>query len=82
MTDDTAPPSTPVYAILHFGLEDGEGERRLRECLDAPQVRSALWEYDNWLRGQIKHADRVELQPARDKLFEIFNEHDVSVWEE
>ena len=81
-SDDDLPSTTPVYAILHFDLEEPEGERRLRECLDAPNVKSALRELDQWLRGQIKHTDREDvdtLQEARDRLWVALGDHGVNL---
>ena len=67
---DNIPSSTPVYAILHFDLEDEEGERRLRECLDAPKVMSAIDEYARWLRNKVKYGD----DDAAEKLTEVWDE--------
>ena len=44
----------------------------------------ATRDLDNWLRGQIKYADRNELQDARDKLWEFIDDHGcghvIEVW--
>lgn len=37
-------------------------------------LHSALWEYDGWMRNQIKHCDRNELQEARDQLYALMPE--------
>ena len=79
-------PSSPAaYVTYTFDLENPEGERRLRECLDAPKVKSALWEFDQWLRNQLKHYDRDDaegLQAARDALWTVFTEHGVDLDDE
>ena len=69
-------------ATLGFNLDTPDGERRLRECLNAPTYLAALCDLDNWLRDKIKHYDIVELQPARDKLWEILGGHGIDIWEE
>jgi hypothetical protein len=33
----------PVCANIVFDLTDPEGERRLRECIDAPKIKLVLW---------------------------------------
>jgi hypothetical protein len=84
----TLPDSTSAYALIHFDLVSLEGERRLRECLDAPKVLRAVREYERWLAGQIDNDRRTEetregLTLARDILFMYFNDHDVTIpgWE-
>jgi len=82
---DNIPSSTPVYAILHFDLDDddGEGERRLHECLDAPKVLRAVGEYEQWLSAVIDQGHGLSPEYTRDKLFDCFAENCVKVpgWE-
>jgi len=40
---------------------------------------SCLSDLDEWLRNEIKHGDKHELQPARDKLHEIMESRSVSL---
>jgi hypothetical protein len=79
----TLPDSTPVYALLHFDLEDPEGERRLRECLDAPKVLGAVHAYAEWLRSKIRYSGDDDADPkltaAWNNLFQAFSDHDVNV---
>lgn len=69
----------PFYDTMHFNLNDPEGERRLRECLDAPRVIAAVQEFDNWLRDQIKHHDQP-LDAVRSKLYAVFERRAVTIW--
>ena len=76
-----------VSSTLAFNLDDPEGERRLRECLDAPKWKSAVWEFDNWLRNQIKHSDHAQawidaLEQVRVDFNRIFYDHGIDIWEE
>ena len=67
-----------------FYVDDPDGEHRLRECLDAPNVLRAVREYERWLSETIDLGwNENLLKTARDKLFEIFNEENVTVpgWE-
>jgi hypothetical protein len=52
--NDTLP---PVFANIVFDLTEPEGERRLREMLDAPKMKLVLWEFDQWLRNQLKYSE-------------------------
>jgi hypothetical protein len=78
---------TPVTATLHFDLESAEGERRLKECLDAPKAKEALVEFEKWLRAELdsgcyeNSSWEAALDDARDKLFEVFNERGLTPWE-
>ena len=76
---------SPVTATLRFDLESHEGERRLRECLDAGEAREAVREFNKWLRDTIKWgcddnpARADHLQEARDKLYMEFHQCGVTV---
>ena len=90
---DNIPESTPAYAILHFDLEDEEGERRLRECLDAPNVLRAVEDFEREIHEILKYSKGPEvwgkingyaaLDRVRDMLFECFAANNVIVpgWE-
>ena len=87
MSIDNIPDLTPAYAILHFDLEALEGERRLRECLDAPNVLRAVRDFERWWRSAAEtnsmKEKRETLETARDVLFACFADNDVTVpgWE-
>lgn len=59
-----------AYGSLHFNLDTDEGNRLLRECLDAPKVMSAIDEYARWLRNKVKYGD----DDAAEKLTEVWDE--------
>ena len=78
--DDELPPA--ALDTIHFNLDTQEGKRRLRECLDAPNVKEALCEFDRWLRNQVKHTDREDvetLQEVRDRLWVELGSHGVNL---
>jgi len=68
-----------------FYIDDPEGERRLRECLNAPRVRSALWRFDQDLRSRWKYGEDSEqmmtVEQVRELLWEILNENNVDLEE-
>jgi hypothetical protein len=74
--NDTLP---AVCANIVFDLTEPEGERRLREMLDAGKMRLALWEFDNYLRDLIKYdpakTDAIldELEMVRKALWNILD---------
>ena len=80
MSDKSAPSTT---AVLTFNLEDPESERRLRECLDAPKWKSAVREFDQWIRGLVKYGEvTVNEESIRERFHTIFGEHGIDIWED
>ena len=72
-----------VSSTLTFNLDDPDGERRLRECLDAPKWKSAVQEFDQALRNDIKyHGAGKDVQRIRDHLHVLFDEQGIDIWEE
>ena len=66
----------PVYATFHFYHNDPDSMQRMRECLDAPRVKAAVRELEEWLKRQSdsenpEYAYAIDM--AREKLFDIFN---------
>jgi len=71
------------WSTITFNLDDPEGERRLRECLDAPKWKSAVWEFDNWMRNEIKHYGAgPDFEKIRAHLHTVFGEHGIDIWED
>jgi hypothetical protein len=78
----------PVWANIVFDLETTEGERRLREMLDAPKMKLVLLELDNYLRDLIKYGDDKDgvelttLEMVRKALWHICDYHGIRLDEE
>ena len=78
----------PVYATLHFYYNDPDSMRRMRECLDAPKWKSAVQEFDQWMRARIKYgADGTGAggpidEVIRSHLHTIFGEHGIDIWDD
>jgi len=84
-----------VSSTLTFNLDDPEGERRLRECLDAPKWKSAVQEFDQWMRNRLKYNPDSETDPlyiseegivwleiAREQLNMRLEDYGIDIWEE
>ena len=79
--DDTE----PVYATLHFYFDDPYSMFRFKMCNQAQSVRNVLFDFDEWLRSQVKYAEREDsdtLQEVRDKLWELFDDEGIDLWED
>ena len=73
----------PVYATFHFYHNDPDSMQRMRECLDAPRVKAAVRELEEWLKRQSdsenpEYAYAIDM--AREKLFDIFNARGLDPW--
>lgn len=85
---DFLPPAcySTNYVTWHFSLDEPDGERRLRECLDAPKVMAAVREFERFLSEVIgvteKQDTRMCFESARGELFAIFNRRGLSPWDE
>lgn len=70
--------SDKMKAILEFSLPEEEGEHQL--ALDGGKWQSACFDFDQWLRGIIKHTDRetISVQEVRDKLWDELKDRGLS----
>ena len=62
---------------MDFDLDDECERARLKKALAAEDIVHALWEYDMWLRSQIKYCDREELESAREELHDQLQGHGI-----
>ena len=76
--DDTE----PVYATLHFYYNDQESMRRFRKIQRVDDFSGVLFEFDQWLRYQIKYAEYDEYQPVRDEFWKFCEHYGVDPWED
>jgi len=61
-----------MKAILEFQLPEDNQEFEL--YTKALKMYSTLWDFDIWLRSEIKYKDK-ELDEVRDKLRELMNDN-------
>lgn len=60
-----------MKAILEFNLPDDNQEFELAS--KALKLYGTLWDFDVWLRTQIKYNDQDQYEPVREKLRELMN---------
>lgn len=72
-------------AILEFDLNDSDDAETHKRMLKSLDMMLVLWDFDNYLRGQLKYneegltGDQYDvLDKARAKLYEILNERNIS----
>ena len=47
---------------------------------NAQKFHSVLWDFDQWLREQIKYQNKEDYQEIRDQLYEIMAERDLNLY--
>jgi hypothetical protein len=60
-----------------YNLPDEQPEYELHMC--SSKMFSILWDFDQWLRSEIKYNDKEELQPIRDKLYNLMDEKNFNI---
>lgn len=72
-----------MKALLEFNLP--EDQEQFTEAVNGTKWSCAVWEYDQYLRTQIKYNDNLSddehkaFEQAREKLYEIMNENNLSI---
>jgi hypothetical protein len=62
-----------MKAILEFQLPEDNQEFELHT--KALKMYSTLWDFDIWLRTEIKYNNQEHYEPVRDKLRELMNDN-------
>ena len=75
-----------MKAILEFNLDEGDDKAAHLRAIKALDMAIALWDMDEYLRGQIKYASDLmpievykRLEGVRDQLREIMNERSIDL---
>lgn len=72
-----------MKAILEFNLPEEEEDHR--GALNAVNYWLVLWDLNGWLRGELKHNDKLDDKTAevyesiREKMSDLMVEHHVSL---
>lgn len=61
---------------LKFNLPEDQDDFTL--CIHGKDFYSVLWDLDQFLRESIKYNNKDELQPVRDKLYQLMEESNLS----
>ena len=66
-----------------FNIDQPEGARLLKECLDAPNVKTAVREFDEELRRRWKYgeegAQMMTVEQVRGLLYSTLSRYDVNL---
>jgi hypothetical protein len=76
-----------TIATLQFDLSTEEGKEEHRAALQGSDAKLALWQFDQYLRSNIKYGDdkkrtKKELdlfQEIRSKLWEVVQEYNIVI---
>jgi len=67
-----------MKAILKFDLNEQDDILAHKRCVKSLDMAIALWEVDQYLRGESKYKDNEIAYEIREKLYEIMTEHGLS----
>ena len=65
-----------MKAILEFNLPEDNQEFELHT--KALKMYGTLWDFDVWLRTQIKYNNQEQYEPVREKLRELMNDNRIN----
>ena len=65
-----------MKATLEFNLPDDNQEFELTS--KALKMYSTLWDFDIWLRAEIKYNDQEHYEPVREMLRELMNDNRIN----
>lgn len=68
-----------AQALLLYDLDNPDDYQQHARALKAQVLYLALWDYYEWLRGEVKYADHQALMPAYDRLTEILHGYDINL---
>jgi len=71
-------------ATLEFDLTDPDDVDEHKRMLKSLDIVLFLWEFDNYLRGKLKHGDLPEggykaLDEAREEFYDLMNKRNISL---
>ena len=67
-----------MEATLKFNLDDPEDRESHLRCVKSSDMISVLWDFDQWLRTEIKHNNK-NYQEARDELYRTMDEYNINL---
>jgi hypothetical protein len=71
-----------MKATLTFDLSDPEDKDRHRHAVNAGDVYAVLWEFDQYLREQVKYQTedtRDDTYAIREKFYSVMSEHGITL---
>jgi hypothetical protein len=68
-----------MKAILKFNLSDSEDQHNFDRVNKALNMAVAIWEYDQYLRGEYKHGENEHAYAFRKKFREFLTDNDLDI---
>jgi len=66
-------------AILKFDLSNPEDQQEYERVNKSLNMAVAIWEYDQWLRGEYKYGENEHAHAFRDKFREFLTDNDIDI---
>lgn len=66
---------------LTFEGDQFEEQEAIKDLLNVTAYKAAVWEFDQWLRSNVKYEDKKEapFDEIREKFWQCFESHGVSI---
>jgi N-acetyl-anhydromuramyl-L-alanine amidase AmpD len=66
-------------ATLNFDLSESQDRQEFLRATKALNMALAIWEYDQWLRGEYKHGENEAAYAFRNKFREFLTDNDLDI---
>jgi len=66
------------FRVLKVDLDDPDDKINHLRCTKSLDMALALWDFDQWLRGQIKYQNK-DYEEARDELYRTMDEYSIDL---
>jgi len=66
-----------MKAVLEFILPEDEGEHY--HAVNGGKAFLAMWDFDQWLRNEIKYSGEDSYQRVREQFRNIINEYNLTI---
>ena len=67
--------------VMVFNMDRPEDRSKFEQAHHGGDLAIAVTQFDEWLRSQIKHADREELEDVRARLYEALEDNNIVLGE-
>jgi len=68
-----------MKATLEFNLDDAEDEIAYTRCVKSKDMAIAIWDFDNYLRGEGKYNEDPIAIKHREEFRSILDNHNINI---
>jgi hypothetical protein len=68
-----------MKAVLKFDLSNPEDQQEFYRVNKSLNMAVAIWEFDQWLRGEYKHGENEHAYVFRENFREFLTDNDIDI---